>query len=280
MKSSTQWSLLVIIVGSAAVLMSGCAGGSSQHYHSTSIVNYLYSDEAQQAHEPDIPVLSLPLTLGIAFVPDASGMIFTERDKMALMKEVGSHFKQHAFVKSIDLIPSAYLTEQGGFTNLNQIQTMHGIDIMALLSYDQTQFTDEGLMSVAYWTIVGAYIVPGEKNDTHTMVDAAVYDIKSRKMLFRAPGLSHIKGYSTPINLSEQLRLDSQKGFEEASKELVLNLQDQLALFEEKVKELPEDYTVVHEPGYTGSGNIGPGFFLLICVCLGAGLWKSKIRVK
>ena len=37
------------------------------------------------------------------------------------------------------------------------------------------QFTDEGLASFAYWTIIGAYIIPGEKNDTHTMLDAVVY---------------------------------------------------------------------------------------------------------
>lgn len=279
MKVSTQWRVL-IAAGIAATLMFGCAGGSSQHYRSTSIVDYLYSGETQQTHEAEVPILSLPLTLGVAFVPDGSNTIFTERDKMALMKEVSAHFTQYDFVKSIELIPSAYLAAQGGFANLNQIQTMYGIDIIALLSYDQTQFTDEGGLSIAYWTIIGAYIVPGEINDTHTMVDAAVYDIRSRKMLFRAPGISHIKGRATPVNLSEQLRNDSHKGFEEASRQLVLNLQEQLTLFEEKVKELPEEYKVVHEPGYTGSGSVGPGFLLLLAVCLGAGLWKNNTRVE
>jgi len=99
-----------------------------------------------------------------------------------------------------------------------------------LLSYDQTQFTEEGLASITYWTIVGAYIIPGEKNDTHTMVDAAVYDIQSRKMLFRAPGISHIKGLSTPVNLNEELRDDSIEGFKEASVDVIKNLDLQLDL--------------------------------------------------
>ena len=43
---------------------------------------------------------------------------------------------------------------------------MFGIDVIVLLSYDQVQFRDEGLLSLTYWTVVGAYTIPGEKNDT------------------------------------------------------------------------------------------------------------------
>ena len=175
---------------------------------------------------------------------------------MELMKEVSKNFKIYDFVKSIELIPSAYLRDKGSFANLDQIRTMYGVDVVALLSYDQTQFTDEGLASITYWTLIGAYIIPGEKNDTHTMVDASVYDIQSRKMLFRAPGISHIKSKATPINLSEQLRMDSLESFKEASKDLVTNLEIQLELFKEKVKELPEKYQIVHKPGYTGGGSL------------------------
>jgi rhombotail lipoprotein len=112
---------------------------------------------------------------------------------------------------------------------------MYGIDVIALISYDQTRFTDRGVASISYWTIIGAYIVPGEKNDTHTMVDASVYDIKSRKMLFRAPGISHIKSKSTPVNLSEQIRIDSIEGFKQASEALIISLKEQLELFRERV---------------------------------------------
>jgi rhombotail lipoprotein len=122
---------------------------------------------------------------------------------------------------------------------------MYGIDVIALLSYDQAQFTDEGLMSITYWTIVGAYVIPGEKNDTHTMLDAVIYDIKSRKMLFRAPGTAHTKGVATPANLGEQLRADSNRGFSSAAKALIINLDEQLALFREKVKGRPTEYKII-----------------------------------
>ena len=132
---------------------------------------------------------------------------------MDLMERISAEFRSLPFVRDIDLIPTDYLTNGGGFTNLDQIRTMYGIDVITLVSYDQVQHTDEGMLSLSYWTIVGAYTVKGEKNDTSTMVDAVLYDIPSRKLLFRAPGTSRVKGSSTLVNLSEQLRTDSLNGF-------------------------------------------------------------------
>jgi rhombotail lipoprotein len=270
-----------------AVTLSGCST-ATRHY-SSSVVQYLYPNQKETIQEPDIPVLSLPLKVGIAFVPgtnvdiksnapahmvDSSAL--SETDKMALMQEVAKHFRKYEFVKSIDLIPSAYLRQEGSFDNLRQIQTMYGIDVIALLSFDQSQFTDEGASAVSYWTILGAYVVKGEKNDTHTMLDAAVFDISSRKMLFRAPGLSQIQGTATPVNLSEQVRRDRAAGFQEASKDLIVNLDEQLALFKEKIKEMPEEYNVVHKAGYTGAGSIGAGFALPLLLCGGIALWRGR----
>lgn len=48
---------------------------------------------------------------------------------------------------------------------------------------------------------MGAYVVQGERNDTHTMMDTAVYDTSSRKMLFRDPGIGRVKGSATPTSL-------------------------------------------------------------------------------
>lgn len=239
-------------------LIGGCVSvGSTKH--ATSVVEFLYPDIKEPVVKPGIPVLNLPLRVGIAFVPGEGGgnlgtnimsgsksqFILNENKKLSLMKVVANHFKSYSFVKDIQLIPSTDLSPGGSFANLDRISMMHGVDVIALLSYNQAQFTDEGMATLTYWTLIGAYIVPGEKNDTHTMLDAAVYDIKSRKMLFRAPGSSHITGSSTPVNLPEQLRADSEKGFEQAAKDMIVNLDEQLARFREKVKENPGDFKVV-----------------------------------
>lgn len=287
-------SLLVALTASIFVvaLFGGCATTGTTK-NATSVVDYLFPDTKDPVVTPGIPVLKLPVRVGIAFVPsDGSGhrrrssgtfasfqdgsTSLTEKTKTDLMQKVADSFKKYSFVKDIEIIPSAYLRPGGSFANLDQIRTMYGVDVIALLSYDQVQFTDEGMLSLTYWTIVGAYVVPGEKNDTQTMLDAVVYDIPSRKMLFRAPGLSHINGSATLVNQSEQLRADSGKGFDAAAKEMIVNLDGQLTQFKEKVKERPEEFKVVNAPGYTGGGSVDLVSLLLLAGLGGYSLWMRK----
>jgi rhombotail lipoprotein len=297
MKHTSIRRLLVIAFSIIALsLAGGCATGTTRN--ATSVVDYLFPNTKDPVVKPGIPVLKLPLRVGIAFVPAGSSYrghsrlstgvfprymdnspALTEERKMGLMKAVADRFREYPFVKDIEIIPSAYLTPGGSFANLDQIRTMYGVDVIALLSYDQVQFTDEGMASLTYWTIVGAYVIPGEKNDTQTMLDAVVYDIPSRKMLFRAPGLSRIKGSATLVNQSQQLRIDSGKGFDEAAKQLIVNLNEQLNQFREKVKERPQEYKVVNSPGYsggTGGGAIDPVSLLLLAGLGGGFLWLRK----
>lgn len=249
----------------------------SQH-STTSVVDYLYPNAKKEpVAEQGVPVLKLPMRVGIAFVPERGVSHLTEAKKTELLEKVAANFKSLDFIKSIEIIPSAYLTPQGGFDNLDQIRTMHGIETIALVSYDQKQFTDEGIASIVYWTIVGAYVVPGEKNSTYTMVDTVIMHIPSRKLLFRAPGSSQIKGYSTPINLSEELRADSEKGFNEAVDKMIPNLNQQLASFREKVKAAPEEYQVVRADGSSrGGGSMEFWMGLLLAVVMAGGFWWSR----
>jgi len=268
MKLLKQMVLLYVVL---AVLLATSCGGQ-QVRHKSSVVDYLYPNSSDLTVEPSIPKLNIPVDVGVAFVPsqgsDASGRNYwtgrennsttlTEAKKTELLESIAGHFAQYEFVRNIEIIPSQYLTHGGGFDNLSQIKTMYGVDVIALVSYDQIQFTDEGMLSLTYWTIVGAYVFSGEKNDTSTLMDTVVYDISSKKMLFRAPGTSLIKGSSTPVNLSEELRDDSVKGFEVATQEMITNLDLQLGVFKEKIKKRPEDVQITYSPSYSGGGGGG-----------------------
>ncbi len=272
---SVRLALVCLVLATA----SGCAGMQGRH-STTSVVDYLYPDAKKEpVAEQGTPVLSLPMRVGIAFVPEQHGSTLTEAKKTELLEKVASNFRKLEFIKTIEIIPSAYLTPKGGFANLEQIRTMHGIEAIALVSYDQKQFTDEGIASIVYWTIVGAYVVPGEKNSTYTMVDTVIMHIPSRKMLFRAPGTSQIKGYSTPINLSEELRADSEKGFNEAVDKMIPTLELQLTAFREKVKAAPEEYKVVRaDSSSRGGGAFDAVTAALIGLLLVGGAWWSRRR--
>lgn len=262
LKIKTVFPLFLVIT----VVLVACSG--QQIRARSSVVDYLYPNSSQTVIEPSTPTLRLPLKVGIAFVPEqpatsrgrgtwaliSPGTVnaLTPAKKTELLEKVADHFRKLDFVSDIEVIPSEYLSPGGSFSNLEQIQTMYGIDVIALVSYDQVQFTDEGLLSLTYWTIVGAYAVSGEKNDTSTMLDTVVYDIKSKKMLFRAPGTSIVKGSATPVNLSEELRADSLEGFQHAAEKMTANLDTQLERFREKIKQHPEQVHVVHRSGFSG----------------------------
>jgi len=188
--------------------------------------------------------MPLPITLGIAFVPESRTITnggdskiepLTEKFKMEMMRELTAQLRQYSFFAGIEEIPSTYLKIGGSFANLDQIHTMTGVDVIGLVSYDQVQFTDRGLVSLLYWTGFGWYFMPGEKNDTNTMMDAALYHIPTRKPLLRATGQSGVYHYSTPMNQSQNLRDDSENGFKDAVNMLAATFKEQLDLLKPKL---------------------------------------------
>lgn len=244
----------------SALLLSGCFStrGPRKTERSSSVVSYLYPDQANPLPPTSIPVLRLPLRVGIAFVPGKSDI--SEQQKTVLLQRVAAEFKGRDYIQSIELVPSTYLRAGGGFANLNQVRSLLGVDVIALVAYDQVQFTSNNLLSLSYWTIVGAYIFSGNKNDTQTLMEAAVYDIASRHLLFRAPGASRVEAGAAAAYVQQRLRTDSTAGFDAATTELITNLKLQLETFRERVKNAPGEVRIEHRPGYTGGGSLGACF--------------------
>jgi len=257
-----------------SLLICGCAGISHSKHTASSVVQYLYPDQSEPRETPQIPRLTLPLRVGLAFVPETTERAgyLTENDKQALLAEIADHFRQYDFVKAMEIIPSSYLIPKGSFKNLDQLRQMFRVDVIALISFDQTQFVEEGLAAISYWTLLGAYVVPAEKNTTHTLMDAAVYDIASRKLLFRAPGVSRIRDYATPVNLAEKMRQNCRQGFKEASRDLIANLDAELSQFKHRVRTSPQEFQVVAQPGYRGGGSLDL-VWLGLLLALGGWQW-------
>jgi rhombotail lipoprotein len=133
---------------------------------------------------------------------------------------------------------------------------MFNVDVIALVSYDQIQFNDTNRLAVLYWTVVGAYLVKGDQYDVQTMVDAAVFDVRSRKLLFRAPGTSQVKGSSTMAGYGKEVRGAQSDGYLQAVDQMIPALQLQLAGFRERAKSDP-GIQVERRNGERGAGGIG-----------------------
>jgi rhombotail lipoprotein len=163
-----------------------------------SIVDFLYPKASSApALAPTVTELHLPVRVGIAFVPGSNrGTTMSEQEKHQMLERVKAAFSSHAFIGKIEVIPSSYLRAGGGFENLDQVSRMFDVDVVALLSYDQVRFNDTNAAAPSCTgPVVGAYHDPRRPATMCRPCSMpSVFDVKSRKLLFRAPGTSQVKG--------------------------------------------------------------------------------------
>lgn len=227
-----------LLFAAAALLLAAACGGSYSTRRASSALDFLYP-EGSGAGEPARAVtLSLPVRVGIGFAPSASRESdpIAEELKQNLLEQVAAAFRSHEGVGRIEVVPSLYLKAGGGFDNLDQLAATLGLDLMALVSYDQLQVTESSRASWTYLTVVGPLLIEGEKNDTRTVMDAVVYDIPSHALLFRAAGDSTVNERSSPLNEARTRRRMGEQGFRHATTDLIASLNTALAAFEEQAK--------------------------------------------
>lgn len=231
-----------------------------QQRHGASVMEYLYPGEATTAvvAPADLTQLRVPLRIGVAFVPSGglASAGATDAQQQQLLASVVKAFERYPFVGELKVIPSQYLRAGGGFADLQRAAIVFEVDVVTLLSYDQVQFTEKTRASAWYWTLVGAYIVNGDQYDVHTMVEASVLDVKSRRLLFRAAGTSVTKGESTMANIAESTRAARTTGFRQAVDQLIPQLQGSLAVFRERARAgVASGVDLKLPPGYDPSAS-------------------------
>lgn len=250
----------ILLLTSCSAIVSNNTGKQTQ---SSSLMDFLYPNkESRSEHKPELPVLSLPVKVGLAFVPSKNwhrdGL--HGKDQVELLEKVKQSFLQYDYIDRIDIIPSTYLQGGEGFTTLEQVGRLYDIDVIALVSYDQVTQSLENNAALLYWTIVGMYVIPGNENSVQTFVDTAVFDIKSKKMLFRAPGINKLEKRTTAVGIDGTLQEKSLEGFRLAVNDMTANLDHELARFKTRVKE-EKVAKIEHRAGYSG-GSIGYGILL------------------
>jgi len=282
------------VLALCAALVLGLAGCNSPRTttHRSSLMAYLYpKNTTAPVPTPAFARLKLPLKLGIVFVPGSSNSWRNETmlapgSERPLLDIVKGSFRDKPWVEDIKIIPSSYLMLGGGFDNMTAVARMYGVDVMALVSVDQVQYTDPKWYSFAYLSIIGAYVLPGDANDTRTLIDAAVYDVGTRAFLLRAPGQSVVKGSSSWANHDVRLRESSAKGLTLAMEQLAKNLDVEVAAFKAEIASgARKDVDVVDRQGQslraTGGRNFGgawSGLELLAVYGLAALAWLWKRR--
>jgi rhombotail lipoprotein len=149
------------------------------------------------------------------------------------------------------------------------LSRLYHIDLFALVSYDQIQNAYQNDRALAYWTIVGAYFVRGDRNETHTLLDMAVIDPKSRALVMRAGGTSALKGNVTGVEAQQHAVAQSARGFELATEQLIVNFSRELTDFEQRVRDGTAPVKVVRQSTKSGgAGALDPLLLAVLASCL------------
>ncbi len=261
----------------AVLLLAGCSWAPHSRHYRSNLVDYLYPHGVRDA--PRAARLQLPLRVGLAFVPAAPSPV-DELAEQRLLDIVRKAFTGRPWVGEIRTIPSHYLEIEGGYENLEQVASLMDVDVIALVSVDQIQYNDPTALSILYISVVGQYLLPGDRNDTRTLIDVAVVDVGSRHFLLRAPGTSHLTGFATPIDGERKLRNKSDEGLRRAMLDLTKNLDTEVGNFKSSVVAGERaDVDIVTKEGKSlrGGGAIdGPTAVMLLIIAGAVLLGRRK----
>lgn len=264
-------SLLAIGLGGCALFGPACPGCNSHTRSSSSLVAFLYPDGAAPPAD-SIPELQVPLRVGLAFLPSqsaygAEGPTAVQKDE--LLERIRQHFADRKFVREIVVIPDYYLSTAKGFAGLQGVQRLYNVDLMALASYDQVTFSNEmKYRSLAYLTIVGAFVVQGTEHEVTTLVDLAVVDPKTRSLVLRAGGADSRHGTSTLVDKAKETRATGTGSFAAATDGMIEHFDAALTKFEADVHAGTAQVRVVNRDGSARGGGGALGEFELLLLAL------------
>ncbi len=239
--------LVVWVLSSCSVL----GHHKTKNMRSTGLVSFLYPD-GNLPQENARPHLKLPLNVGLAFVPESHhGPQLSQAFQQELLQSIQSNFADKHYVNQIKIIPSMYLKHGGKRASLDYLKQMFAIDVVALVSYDHITRRSQNITSLAYLTVVGGFIFKGTEFDSSTMVDLALVEIETKKMLLRAAGVAQSRARSTDSQAKVSYDQLTRKNFTSAMSQMNGNLAVALTDFEMRLRNKEdESIKVSHRPGY------------------------------
>jgi rhombotail lipoprotein len=256
---------LRVALAMSALALAGCAdllclpNCTKYSHNSSSLVDFLYPDGRVPPPGGERPQLTIPLRVGLAFLPSENAQApgLDEAHKEALLERVKQHFASRKFVTEILVVPDYYLSGHRGFAGLDGVKRLYGLDVVALVSFDQQTHLDQNDWSLAYLTIVGAYVVKGSRHDVATLVDLAVVDPITRQLVIRAGGTDLRHGNTTLIDADLQTREANIAGFSAATDQMIDHFDAALVKFEADVRSGTAPVRVVSRNAPGGSGGGG-----------------------
>ena len=238
-----------LALAGVTLLLVGCGKPNTTIQRQSSLMGYLSpvadKDAAPGSQGP--ATVRLPLALGVAFLPsnnshsssfwngNAETVFLPPESERRMAEQFRISLAGKPWIGSLRMIPSSDLAGNGGGQGLERVAALNHVEAIILIAVNQVQVSHPKASSLAYWTGVGGYVVRGDKNDTSTLLDAGLYHVASRNLLFRADATSLVQGSSSWNKRDQRLQENSLVGLSRAMEGLVVNLDQAAAVFQQDV---------------------------------------------
>jgi rhombotail lipoprotein len=244
---------------SGCEVLNCCWNSNPRVHNASSLVQFLYPN-GNVPRQDGMPELHVPLRVGLAFLPPGlGGAALDDAHKEALLQQIRARFISRKFIADIVIIPDYYLGNAKGYEGLEGVERLYGVDLMALVSYDQVAHSQDNNLSLAYLTVVGAYFIDGTRNEVSTLIDLAVVDPKTRTLVIRSGGTDMRKLDSTLVSRDTELRREQYDGFSAATSQLIEHFDTALTKFESDVHEGRANVRIAQRNAQSGTGPGGGG---------------------
>ncbi len=238
-----------------AVALAGCAHNGRVRESSSMSLDKLIESAKDSRVAHDKSPLSFPASVAILMVPGDGQVTDTVLHQAAVeLKHVLLENKK--YIGSVSIVSVFDVNKK---VTLEQVRASYAADIVILIFYNQNQRTmQSGPAALLDAAIIPAFVVPGVKVHTATLIEGVVAHIPSNAVIFRTSGHEERDSYSTSYSEENVAAAASVDSFNAAMVDFGNSLSSTLDKFDQFDHSKAPSMTALVESG-SESGSAGGG---------------------
>jgi rhombotail lipoprotein len=240
-----------------AVALAGCAHNGQVRESSSMSLDKVIESARDSRVASDKSPLTFPASVAILMVPGDGQVPETVLHQAAevLKRQLLENKK---YIGSVSIVSAFDVNKK---MTLEQVRASYAADVVILIFYHQDQRTvQSGPAALLDAAIVPAFVVPGVKVHTATLIEGVVAHIPSNAVIFRTSGHEDRNSYSTSYSVENVGAAASVDSFNEAMVDFGKSLSNTLDQFDHfDFSKAPSMTALVESSGESGSAAGGSG---------------------
>lgn len=236
------------------VALAGCAHNGRVRESSSMSLDTIIESAKDSRVTPDKSPLSFPVSVAILMVPGDGQVPETALYQAAegLKQQLVSNKK---YIGSVSIVSMFDLNSK---MTLEQLRTSYAADVAILIFYRQDQRTiQSGPAALLDAAIIPAFVVPGVKVHTATLIEGVIAHIASNAVIFRTSGHEERNSYSTSYSEENVAAAASIDSFNVAMVDFGKSLSNTLTQFDQFDISMAPSMTALIESSSGSSTAVG-----------------------